>query len=91
MSSGHLYKVQFITLCQQHPGAIAIMTEMYKRFHHLPAYYELCHTLHTHQIYGSSIYHIWKEVCSQNYDTFLTYPISSMIENLKRIIEHNFE
>ena len=90
MSSAHLHKVRFITLCQQHHKAIAIMTEMYKRFHHLPAYEKLCNELHAHQIYGASIYHIWKVVCSQDYDTFLTYPISSMIENLKRVIEHNF-
>ena len=90
MSSAHLHKVRFITLCQQHHKAIAIMTEMYKRFHHLPDYEKLCNELHAHQIYGASIYHIWKVVCSQDYDTFLTYPISSMIENLKRVIEHNF-
>ena len=90
MSSAHLHKIQLLTLCQQHPGAIMIMTEMYKQFHHLPAYYKLCNELHTRQIYGSAIYHIWKEVCSQNYDTFLTCPISSIIENLKRVIDNNF-
>ena len=91
MSSAHLHKVRFITLCKQHPGAIMIMTEMYKRFHHLTAYDTLCNELHTHQIYGASIYHIWKEACSEDYNIFLTCPISSVIENLKRVIEHNFE
>jgi len=90
MSSAHLHKVRFITLCQQHPKATVIMTEMYKRFHHLPAYDTLCNELHTHRIYGASIYHIWKVVCSEDYDTFLTCPISSMIENLKRVIDKNF-
>jgi hypothetical protein len=90
MSSAHLHKVQLLTLCQQHPGAIAIMTEMYKRFHHRSAYYKLCNELHSRRIYGYAIYHIWKEVCSQNYDTFLTCPVSSFIENLKRVIDKNF-
>jgi len=90
MTSAHLHKVQLFTLCQHHPGAIAVMTEMYKRFYRQSAYYDLCNELHARKIYGYSIYHIWKVICSQNYEAFLTCPISSIIENLKRVIDNNF-
>ena len=90
MTSAHHHKVQLLTLCDNHPDAIDIMTEMYKRFHDRTEYYELCSELKVHNIQGYAIYHIWKEICSKNYDTFLTCPISSIIENLKRFIFKNF-
>ena len=90
MTSTHLHNIRLLTLCDNHPGAIAVMKEMDKRFHNHPAYYTLCNELEKHDMYGSAIYHIWKDICSENYDTFLTYHISSIIENLKRVIHKNF-
>jgi hypothetical protein len=90
MTCAHHHKLKLLTLCNNHSDAINIMTEMYKRFHDTSDYYKLCSELEKNKLYGSAIHHIWKHFCSENYDTFLTFPISSIIENLKNNINKNF-
>lgn len=74
MTDAHLHKLQWIRLCDGHAGAISVMKEMYKRFSgNKAAYFRFFSYLKTNMIYGATLYYVWKEICQENYDIFLTH------------------
>jgi len=73
MSTAHLHKLHLLMLCKDHPGAMSVMTELQKRYPLSGDYYTCCNYLQVNKIYGEQLYTLWKDVCKEDYYTFLTY------------------
>lgn len=73
MSHAHLHKLHLLLLCKNHPGAISVMTELQRRNQLSEDYYKCCNYLQMYKIHGEELYKLWKDICQENYEKFLTY------------------